>query len=61
MKRITETRKKYPKAYEYWIKQEEEELTKLFKEGMTLSEIANHLGRKPSAIRSRLVRLGLIK
>ncbi len=59
--RLNAIKKSYPRAYESWSKNEEMELEKLFKENMPHSEIAKKLGRQPSAIRSRLMRLGLIK
>lgn len=59
--RLNTIKKSYPRAYKIWTKNEEIELDKLFKENMPYSEIAKKLGRQPGAIRSRLIRLGLIK
>lgn len=43
-----------------WSKEQEEELTKLFAEGLAVSEIANMMSRTVGGIKARLLRLGLI-
>lgn len=58
--RLKEIRSNYPRAYISWNKEEENQLEKLFNTGLTPSEISKKLKRQPSAIRSRLRRLGLI-
>jgi DNA-directed RNA polymerase specialized sigma24 family protein len=59
--RIKEIKKSYPRAYQGWNEVEEKELIQLFKEGLKPSEISKKLQRQPSAIRSRLRKLGLIE
>ena len=59
--RLQETKKRHPRAYERWSDAELEELATVFLAGQTFEEIADHLGRQPSAIRSRLLRLGLLE
>lgn len=44
-----------------WGKEEEEKLTKMFKEGMKTKDIAHALERQSGGIRSRLKKLGLIQ
>jgi len=56
---IAEARKENPRAYESWKEDEVELLIKEFNEGKEISHIAQVLQRKPSAIRSRLRKLGL--
>ena len=58
--RLKEIKKSYPRAYESWNEEEERELEQLFKSGLKPSEISKKLKRQPSAIRSRLRRLGLL-
>ena len=48
-----------PRAYEPWAPDEEDNLTGLFTSGQSINDIASILRRQPSAIRSRLNRLGL--
>ncbi len=55
---VDEVRQEYPKAYEPWTAEEEQELARLHRTGWGISEIATHLGRQPGGIRSRLTRLG---
>jgi hypothetical protein len=56
---LHEIRKLYPKAYQTWTAAEDENLKARHAEGATTVELAEHLQRPPSAIRSRLARLGL--
>jgi uncharacterized protein (DUF433 family) len=58
--RLARIREQYPRAYEPWAADEESRLLDMSQEGRTPEEIARELGRQPSAIRSRLVRLGAI-
>lgn len=57
--RLEQIRKKYPKAYTKWSSDEDETLRMKFYEGMSVTELAIYFQRKPSAIRSRLERLGI--
>jgi len=54
-----EIRSRYPKAYMKWTQEEEAILSEGFLQGKSVEELANILGRKPSAVRSRLRKLGL--
>jgi len=56
---VSNVRLKYPNAYENWSEEQEKFLSENFKNGMTVSELAKHLQRKPGAIRSRLRKLEL--
>ena len=54
---LDEIRQKYPNAYEKWSAEEDERLRQQY--GRNISELAELFGRQPSAIRSRLTKLGL--
>jgi hypothetical protein len=58
---LNKVRIKYPNAYKSWGKQEITDLKKYFEEGKSASDIAQIMGRSRSGIRSRLIKLGLIK
>lgn len=51
----------YPKAYELWTKEEEDNLKELWAHNKTIQEISDQLKRKPGAIRSRLKKLDKLK
>ncbi len=53
-------RESHPRAYEKWFPKEEQRLMGLFGSGLSVPEVASKLGRRPSAVRSRLLRLGII-
>ena len=57
---LDEVRKSHPRAYKAWSPEEEQQLASLFQTGQSIQEIASILERRPSAIRSRLRRSGLI-
>jgi len=59
-RRMAEIKSKHPRAYEKWTDDEDDELRLLFRRGVSNSEAAKHFGRQPSAISSRLNKLGLI-
>ena len=48
-----------PNAYETWTEEADAELTRLWSEGMSVTDIADHFGRKNTAIITRLKKLGL--
>lgn len=48
-----------PNAYEPWTEEADAELTQMWAEGISVEEIADHFGRKNSAIITRLKKLGL--
>jgi len=54
---ILNTRNIYPRAYETWTVEEDRELLGLFQDGYPVDELAQHFGRQPGAIRSRLYKL----
>ena len=56
-----EIRKKFPKAYMPWGKEEDEKLKKLFTKNIKIKDLAKEFGRKRGAISARLKKLGLIK
>ena len=57
--RVAKVKQTHPRAYERWTDEEDSELAGMCQEGRTVAEIADHLGRQPSAIRSRLAKLDL--
>jgi len=54
---ILNTRNIYPRAYETWTTEEDGELLALFQDGYPVDELAQHFGRQPGSIRSRLNKL----
>lgn len=58
--RIDEIRQAHPRAYEKWSLEEDEELHRKHAMGSSVPDLAEHFGRQPSAIRSRLRKLGLV-
>ncbi len=57
--RMDAIKQKYPKAYTSWTAQEDADLKTRFQQGMSVIDLANLFQRQPSAINSRLNRLGL--
>lgn len=47
-------------AYKKWTKEDDEKLEKLFRAKESAKKMAEHFDRKPGAIRSRLMHLGLV-
>ena len=58
--RLAEVRERYPCAYKKWTEVEESRLDHLVRTGASAKQIALELQRQPSAIRSRLNKLGLL-
>ena len=56
-----EIRKKFPKAYMPWEKDEDEKLRKLFAQNIKIKDLAKEFGRKRGAITARLEKLGLVE
>lgn len=54
-------RKDHPAAYARWTTEEEQRLLQEFESGHTVEELTKLLGCQPSAIRSRLRRLGRLE
>ena len=48
------------RAYEKWTKKEEDNLKKWFSDGKTINKIAKVFERQPSAIISKLKKIGLL-
>ena len=59
--KLAKLREKHPNAYMPWSESQDQELKDLFERGLAGSAISKTLGRKPGAIRSRLIKLGLIE
>jgi DNA-binding CsgD family transcriptional regulator len=57
--RLAKIKQANPRAYEKWGDEEGATLTALFRSGQRTKEIAAKLQRQPSAIRSRIAKLGL--
>lgn len=57
--RLAKIKARYPRAYEKWTDDEDAELRAMFKNGANRSTAAAHFQRQPSAINSRLNKLGL--
>ena len=55
---VQEIRRKYPKAYVKWTKEEDVRLSNEYSK--RVSELADSFQRRPGAIRSRLQKLGLV-
>jgi DNA-binding NarL/FixJ family response regulator len=58
--RLAEVRRKHPRAYDKWTTAEDDRLKDMLSDGAAVAQIARELERQPSAIRSRLNRLGLV-
>jgi DNA-directed RNA polymerase specialized sigma24 family protein len=56
---LKQSKEKYKNAYETWEEKEDLLLKKLYFENKNNDEISQILKRKPSAIKSRLRKLGL--
>ncbi len=57
---LDEIRQRYPKAYERWTPDEDEQLRTKYQEGISIDDLATYFQRQPTAIRSRLAKLGLL-
>lgn len=57
--RISVVKKEHQRAYERWSPEEDARLTSEFRSGVAVAELAELFQRQPSAIRSRLAKLGL--
>ena len=56
---IYAARQEHPNAYDPWTEVMDTELTRMWAEGTSVSDIAEHFGRKNSAIITRLKKLGV--
>ena len=59
--RMAKIRSKSPRAYEKWTEEEETQLINMFASDPDARWIAEKLQLQPSAIRSRLIKLGLLR
>lgn len=56
---IYAARQEHPNAYDPWTEDMDAELARLWSEGTSVSDIADHFGRKNSAIITRIKKLGI--
>ena len=56
---IYAARQENPNAYDPWTEEADAELTQMWEEGKSVADIAEHFGRKNSAIIVRMKKLGL--
>ena len=56
---IYAARQENPNAYDPWTEESDTELRKMWEEGISIPEIADHFGRKQSAIIVRMKKLGI--
>ena len=56
---IYAARQENPNAYDPWTEEADTELRQMWEEGISIPEIADHFGRKQSAIIVRMKKLGL--
>ena len=56
---VDEKRKEYPRAYEPWTAEDDDELQRRYNTVSSVAQLTAHFGRGPGAIASRLNRLGL--
>ena len=52
-------RQEYPNAFDVWADEADEQLRQMWAEGTSVADIAQHFGRKQSAIVVRLKKLGV--
>lgn len=58
---FADIRTEHPKAYMPWTDDDDDALRTGFESGTKIAHLAKEFGRKPGAIRSRLVKLGLVE
>ncbi len=56
---IYAARQEHPNAYDPWTEEADDQLRKMWAEGVSVHEIADHFGRKSSAIITRMKKLGI--
>ncbi len=56
-----EIRQKHPNAYRSWSQLEDQDLKEAYERGVATAVLAEKFGRKKGAIKSRLVKLGLVE
>ena len=58
---VNHATEQYPRAYERWTASEDEQLEQLYRSGHDSKQISGVLQRQPSAVASRLRKLGLLE
>lgn len=58
---VSKMRQTHPRAYEPWTADETNSLNVMFRQGVSLKNMAETLGRGEGAIRARLEKMGIIK
>jgi len=58
---VEKIRQQHPKAYTKWSSADDKLLRSKYDEGISVAELSQFFQRKPSAIRSRLAKLGIKK
>lgn len=58
--RLDEIRQTHPNAYKKWTPEEDAHLKQSYAQGLSIDVLATTFQRQPSAIRSRLIKLGLL-
>lgn len=56
---IYAARQEHPNAYDPWTEEDDAQLRQMWKEGTSVADIAQHFGRKQSAIIVRMKKLGI--
>jgi len=56
---VEKIRRKHKAAYKPWTRELDDELTKMYREGVRVQALSSHFGRTRGAIRSRIQKLGL--
>lgn len=59
--KLEKMREKHPNAYRPWSKEDDAQLTELFREQASVASLVKTFGRQRGAIHSRLIRLGLVE
>ena len=57
---VKEVRCEYPQAYQPWTAEDDHKLSVKYRQGLTVPELSELFQRKPSAIQSRLRKIGVI-
>lgn len=52
-------RQEHPNAYDPWTEEADDQLRQMWSEGVSVHEIADHFGRKSSAVITRMKKLGI--
>ena len=58
--RLKHIHERHPRAYALWSEEEDQKIIQLFRSGQTAKQIAQATERQPTAIASRLMRLGVL-